>query len=548
MKKIILIVTLFLCFVGLIAQEAHLDSLKTGLVTHLSAQNVYVRFNNTKDITVGDTIFLLNEDGRFPALIVEYKSSISVSGKPFPNVKLLPDTKLTIKVIPTSPIVNKAQIKTAKKTILPVLGEDAIASKDNLTNIQSNKGSAAEDRMQKINGRLSISNYSGLSNTSDNSHRFRYTASVNAQNISNSQFSFETYLSFSHRAGEWNEVKADPFSALKIYSLAASSEFGNHTKVWAGRKINPKISNIGAVDGIQTETAFKDFSFGGVVGARPDYRNYSFNPSLFEYGGYVAHTMKNSSGRMQNSAAFFEQKNTGLTDRRFAYFQHDNSLLKNVYLFVSGEIDLYKIQEGIISNKPSFTSLYISTRYRVNRKFSIYSSYDARKNVIYYETFKDYAARLLEEATRQGFQIKLNYRPTNYIFMGLSGGYRVRDKDTRANENIRSFITFSRIPVINSSLTASVNLLRTSYLDGMVLSLRLSKDLIPGKLITNINYRYVDYTFSNSGSLLKQHNIQTNLSYQFNKLTSCSLDYEFTFHETFLYHRIYINFVQRFKK
>ena len=144
---------------------------------------------------------------------------------------------------------------------------------------------------------------------------------------------------------------------------------------------------------------YKKFSFGGVTGTRPDYEDYGFNLKLFEYGAYVGHSHATQKGQIQSSVAFFEQRNSGNVDRRFAYLQHSNTLFKNLSLFSSAELELFSLKDGVSSTSPSFTSLYISLRYRMFKKLTLFTSFDTRKNVIYYETFKDYADRLLEEAT-----------------------------------------------------------------------------------------------------------------------------------------------------
>ena len=73
-------------------------------------------------------------------------------------------------------------------------------------------------------------------------------------------------------------------------------------------------------------------------------------------------------------------------------------------------------------------------------------SYDARKNVIYYETFKDYASKLAEEALRQGFKLRVNLRPMKYIIASFYTGYRYRESDIGPSRNFGGSITHSRIP------------------------------------------------------------------------------------------------------
>ena len=374
----------------------------------------------------------------------------------------------------------------------------------------------------------------------------RYTLSLRANNLARSRFSGESYITFAHKLNEWDTIKKNVFYALKIYSLALKYDLSEKTDIWFGRRVNPNLSNIGAVDGVQAESTIGHFTLGAVAGSRPNDMDYNVNLKLLEYGGFAGHTMSTKVGRMQSSVAFFEQRNTGITDRRFVYFQHDNSLLKNLYLFTSCELDLYKVIEGIPKNQPTLTSLYFSLRYKVFKRLSIFGSYDARKNIIYYETYKSFADRLLEEATRQGLQFRVNYRLGNQINMGVNTGYRFRDKDLNPNKNLNAFFTVSQLPWIKATATLTANFLQTSYLDGKIYEVRLSRDIIKGKLFGEVNYRFIDYRFNKSETKLLQNIAQANLSWQFKNKMSFSLDYELTMEGVSKYHRIYVSVNKRF--
>jgi hypothetical protein len=522
--------------ISLNAQES--QKLMSGRISFVTTQNVYAKFQTTRGIHPGDTVFRLLEDRLVPLFRIESISSVSCSGKAFDPASVKVDDDVFAK-----PSVNPVtdEKPAGKADEVPAAPATGIASPDPA-------GMAGKKvREQDLQGSVTVSSYSNLSNsTLDDSHRMRYTLSMKAANLANSRISAESYVTFSHRLQDWADVQDNLFHALKIYSLALKYELGAGTDIWAGRRINPKLSNIGAVDGLQTETAIGQFTLGAVAGSRPDNLDYRVNPKLLEYGGYVGHTHSNSLGRMQSSIAFFEQRNAGFTDRRFAYLQHDNALLKNLYFFTSCELDLYRVTEGIAENRPSLTSLYLSLRYRVLRELSLFASYDSRRNVIYYETDKGIADRLLDEATRQGFHLKINYRPGKQVSMGLNGGFRVREQDVEPNKNLNGFFTINQVPWLKAVGTVTVNLLKTSYLNGQVYGIRLSRDLIPGKLNSEINYRFVNYTFNQSDTGLLQNIAQANISWQMKRKISFSLDYELTIEETNNYQRIYISFAKRF--
>jgi hypothetical protein len=385
----------------------------------------------------------------------------------------------------------------------------------------------------------------------------KYTFAMVIKNIGDSKLSAETYISFAHKLGEWTTVQDDIFNGLKIYSLALNYEFNKHNTLWLGRKINPRISNVGAIDGLQYELKAGSFTIGAIAGTRPDYINYSINTSLFQFGGYLGHDFAGKNGSMQTTLAFIQQMNTGMTDRRFAYLQHTNSLVRNLYFFGSVEVDLYKQTMNPVDsvakdttytkdNSPVLSNLYLSLRYKPVRQLSLTVSYSNRQNVIYYETYKDIVDRLLEAATVQGFIFQINYQPVKLLSIGVNAGYRNSKQDPRASKNLYGYVTYSRIPGINVAATLSATILETSYMSGKIFSLGISRDLVPGKLSGGLNYRYVNYKFFSGESTLNQNMGEVNLSWRIMKKLSCGLYYEGTFDKNSIFNRLYLNITQRF--
>jgi hypothetical protein len=319
--------------------------------------------------------------------------------------------------------------------------------------------------------------------------------------------------------------------------------------------MNPMLSNAGAIDGIQYETKFKTFTTGIFAGTRPDYMDYSFNARLLQYGGYFGHDYSNKQGgSAQTSVAFVEQKNNGMTDRRFAYMQHSNSLVKNLNFFGSVEFNLYNEVRNINSqdtiytknSTPALSNLYISLRYRVIKQLSISLSYSNRQNIIYYETYKSIIDQLLDASTMQGYTLQLNYRPGNKISVGVNAGYRFSTTDPKPSKNLYSYINYSNIPWLNASATLSATIMQTSYINGNIYSLNLSRDIVPGKLYGGVGYRYVDYKFLNAETPLIQHMAEMDLSWSIMKKLSLSVNYEGTFEKGRNYEMIYVNLTQRF--
>ncbi len=436
---------IFLIFLADLNGQQGTDNVQ-GQVSFVSTKNVYVKFKSTTGISAGDTLFAKSNGKLNPVLIVDNLSSLSCVCSVIPPAKPAVADFVTAKV--------KSAGNDAGNVLPAVVVTEAAVQGTN--NIPATTKSESGKLKQHINGSISVNSYSDFSNTpADNSQRFRYTLSLDARNIADSKFSIESYVSFRHKLGDWEEVKNDIFNALKIFDLALIYDPNKTTKITLGRKINPKLSNIGAIDGLQIEKSFGSFSIGALAGTRPDYADYGFNNDLLQFGGYLGFNTRKQNSFSESSVAFMQQMNGSNIDRRFLYFQHSNSLVKNLYFIGTFEVDLYQLKVDTVNNTETATSnfdptgLYLSLRYRLSNKLSISGAYDARKNVMYYETYKTFMDRMLENEMRQGFRLQANYRFTRDLTFGVQTGYRFLKSDPHPSKNIYGYLTYSNIPGIN---------------------------------------------------------------------------------------------------
>jgi hypothetical protein len=506
----------------------------TGKVSFVSTQNIYVKFTSTSGISAGDTLFKISDGKKIPALKVINLSSTScvcsaISSTSFSIADQLVARKKAGNI--------KIKEKAAEK--VTVLNKDSVG--------YGNSKAASKLSKQKISGSLSASSYTDFSNTSaSGSNRFRYNFSLDARNIANSKFSVESYISFNHKSGEWSAVKNNLFNALKIYDLAVKYDISKNVQISLGRKINQKISNIGAMDGLQVETSLNKFAIGALVGTRPDFENYGFNRKLLQYGGYLAFSSVSAAGYFESSLAFMQQMNNGKTDRRFLYFQLSNSLIKNIYFFSTFEIDLYKLNNNLSQNTFDLSGLYLSMRYKMTKNFSITGSYDGRKNIMYYETFKTFIDRILETEMRQSFRLQADYRITKSLTFGLQSGYRFLKADPNPSKNLYGYLTYYQIPGINASVTISGTYLESNYLNSKIIGMNVSKDFFKGKFYTDLGYRYMDYKYTEGLLNTVQHIGEMGIYMQLFKKLSLSVNYEGTFEKQNKYNRVYLQIRRRF--
>lgn len=542
--------------IQLFGQE--INSPESGKVSYVTSQNVYVKFESTESINIGDTLFLTSKGNLIPALIVDNKSSISCVCSPISKTSISVSDEI---------FIQKLKVTNAQEENPSALQENDAVSNGNQPRYRANNSSETNENQslsieesesltksdkvtskfkQDISGRVSITSFNTLGESNAN-HRMRYTLALRGDHLGNTRLSMESFVTFRHTLDEWDEVKNNVNSALKFYSLALAYDFSSTSRVILGRRINPKISSMGAMDGIQIEQKIGNVLFGALVGSRPDYLDYSLNLDLFQYGAYVSHELSAKTKFMQNTLGYIEQRNNAKIDRRFIYFQHNSSLTRNLNLFTSAEVSLYENINDEPKNVFDLTNLYASLRYRFSRKLSVSASYDSRKNVQYYETFKSFIDRLIEQETRQGIRLNANYRIYKNIIWGVNAGWRFQKSERNLSKNLNSYLTFSRIPSLNIRTTLTANFLQTNYLNSKIFGIRVSKDIIPRKLDGNINFRMVDYRYLNYESVTKQNIAGINLSWNIIRKLTLYMDYEGTFdHQNILYHRIYTKIIQRF--
>jgi hypothetical protein len=510
---------------------------EAGSVSFITSQNIYVKFSSTSDIRAGDTLYTRQNEQAQAALVVKDLSSTSCVCIPVGEKKFSVNDRIWSLKTEGRKAPGEEKPVPVVVPVLPVTGNADTAR---------TQEAPQKKRAQQIHGYFNIASYTNLTNNSGaGSQRMKYTFSLLAKNIGDSKFSAECYMAFIHSNKNWGEIQKDLFNGLKIYNLNFTYDISDKYSLLLGRKINPKLSNMGANDGLQFEMRYKPITIGLIAGFRPNYTNYGFNANLFQYGIYLFNQVNGRNGNMQTTLAYVEQMNAWKTDRRFVYLQHINSLVKNLTFYGSAELDLYRMtfnaQDSSYSSgvSPRLTNLYLSLNWRIIRQLSVTFSYNNMQNVIYYQTYKSYLETLQDPATLQGFGLQILVRPVNRLSIGLNGAYRFEQQDPRQTSNLYGYITYSMIPGINVSATASVNLLRTSYVGGAIYGLSLSRDLAKGKVFIGLGYRYVDYNYYGMEVSTPQNVGELNFTWRIYKRIAFTVYYEGTFEQINSYNRIY---------
>jgi len=510
---------------------------REGVVSYKTSQNIYVRFQSTDGMTTGDTLFKSENEGFDPVLVLRHVSSTSVVGVPIDQEAV--EVGDILKFKPKFQVADGGQ---AQELVEPIVSDEPQSSKLAAEAVSGD----LRTQLPNIKGRIGIASYINYANDeTDGRQHMRYSLSLDAQRMGGSRFSADSYIIFRHQVNEWEKVRANLASALKVYNLALTYETDNLLEISLGRKLNRHMANVGPIDGLQIQRTTVNMTIGLIGGTRPDYFDYSLNLDLLQFGGYVNHSLQTARGQLESTFAVIEQTYRSKTDRRYMYFQHSNSILQNLHFFGSLEVDLYQKQDDVVTHNFSPTSLYLSLRYRPNRKISFTTSFDARRNVIYYESFKSFIDQLIEEETRQGFRFRFHYRPFKFVVIGASAGYRTQRDNPNESKNLYTYITYTSIPYINASATVSSTLVRSSFLKGNIYRVGMQKNLFDDHLQTEVSYRFLDYTYGNPGVNLDQQMLGIRLGSSVSRKLSLSVNYEVTFQKTNTLTRIYANVIQR---
>ncbi len=505
-------------------------------VTFISAQHVYLKLGSTKDIKPEDTLYVKLKNKYVSTFRISYLSATSCAAINLTDRKFARNDKLALYF--PAPKISESKTPIIAKELTNIV----------LTGDRNEPETSLKDNETEVSGRIGLSSYSTITSNKlvKNYQRWRYTLSLDADNLMTDDLSMETYLNFAYRADRWSIPGQDVWDKLKIYSLAFNYKLNDIYIITLGRKVNANLSSIGAVDGIQFESKFSFIEAGIVAGTRPDYTNYGISTDYLEFGAFISRSDTLFSRPLRNTISIFQISKSSRTDRRFLYFQHSNTFVPELYLFASGEIDIYKRENGVDKSAFDLTNFYLSGRYSPSSLFSLSASYDRRKNVMYYETFKSIADSLFDAETRQGLRGRINIKPFRYISVSLQYGTRSKLGDKRKSNNYGATLNYSRIPWINASSSLSFTRLVTAYVEGNMYGLTLNRFFFEGLLSANAGLRRVEYNYPNNSFALNQNIVQLDLGIRVFGRDYLSLSAETIMEQSYTNSRIYINFTKRF--
>ncbi len=529
--NILLVMFSFLTFVN--GQSDRLE----GEVSFITSDNVYVRFLNTTEISVGDTLFMES----FPCLEVEKKSSTSCV------CKRINECDLQIKQKVFMPLKETDNLSNSMDTLVPQKLEKADIDSALPVSVNLDKQEKENSNLQRIRGRTSLASYSSFSPFEDKDrHRVMARLSYNVERINNGKFSFYSYLNYRKniQSGSSSTIGS---SFLRIYNSSVSYQADSSLVLNFGRSINRNMASIGAVDGLHAEKRFGTILTGALIGFRPDIGTFEFNPNLFQYGFFVGSELARNKLRYRVTLGFMEQRNQGQIDRRYIHIQSVQNFSRDLNVFSSIEVDLYQFVHSTSINKPRLTNLYVSARYRLSKDLSINIAYDNRKRILLYETFKTEIEQLLDDdISRQGIRFRINYRFLRKIQTGISIARRYQSDMGNQSNNYNAFLSIRKLGHKTGNLAFRYNRNASNYLKSEIISTSYTLNTFKSRLSSQFYFRNVRYDYFSNEIKLAQNYYGTNLNFKLSKSMRLALMGEMSIRDNNNFYRLNTRLIKRF--
>lgn len=505
-----------------------------GSVTYLSSQNFYVHFETTKNISVGDTIYI-SETGT-SAGVIQYLSTQSAACVNLQKNSIELNSQVYV-------------IKSNKSDESTAASLNNNETENFFTKGISSSGSRSLKSSDEFNfsGRFSVRSFSNYTNgvTKAQNQYLRYSLSLRAKNIGIKDVSFQSSAVYGYRTDNFNN-SGSIWNNLKVYDFFFLYQPATSTELQVGRIRNQNLYALSTFDGVLLDYTFSHFTVGTFAGSHPDWQNMGVNIKLMQYGAFLSREDSLEHATITNNLSFANQTNAGKTDRRFLYFLH-RTRMTNFSFSLSSEFDLYQVELHKQKSVFNPTSVYASALYRYNNSLSFDLSYDARKAIYYFESFKSTLDSILDSRMRQGVKFGTTYQWSKTLSVGLNGGFTKQTDDSRPSLHAGTSVSLTEVTKLKFTFIADFTYLQSNFLNGFAYGIKFSKNFFVDNLNAGLGLRRVDYLFArNTSDGIAQNILDADLRWQLTRTLYLNFVYEFVSEKSVTANRLFMGLSQSF--
>lgn len=450
-------------------------------VSYVNDQSVYLKFNQTKGVQEGDTVFR-ETDGQ-ACLIIQKMSSVSCLATRISDCEVQKGQQFFVRL---SADAEPASIDPPIKEEQPRAIE---STADSLAKSAPIKTKSPAKKGDKGYLNLALSTAATSSDIGRETYRSVFRANLRVDSLFGQDLRLEAYGNVQDFRRSY-ESTGDAMRA-NVYNLALIYHPTKHHQITVGRRLNNRIASLGAIDGLQWEGHWGGWRTGVIAGSRPDFGNYGYNFDLMQYGVYGAYDWGKGKNNGQASLGVMQQTNQGAIDRRYLYTQQSYRF-DRWYFFSSAEVDLYENFDSAQAQSTfKLSSLYLSARWRATNRWTLFASYDNRQQIIFFERYDSEVERLLsEQGAREGLRFRTDYRFWHSTHLGLS--YNLRTNPTAGNnsQNLQASLSQGNLPWIGGTISYRFNQNQNGQINSEINSLRYSRGFKSGQRFS-VYYRYM---------------------------------------------------------
>ena len=458
-----------------------IDSVIIGRVSYVSKLHVYVKFASTEGIQSGDTLYL-DAELEDPILVVINKSSTTA-------ICDYIDTS-DRKAEKQTPIYARITRRELSKGKSPKVGVPVDVDSSALARAKSMRRRSLKKR-PRYTGRITLSSNSYFSERASSAnpgrHRMRSTFTFRGYHMHHLPLYVDVYGGTDYTIGQ---LEPEPFGSDHVRLYRAYARYEGHAfDCSLGRVMNRQVPAYGVIDGIQLAAKRRHWSLGTVLGFIPDYRSVRIHTDLSLMGLYLSFNRQDSVYRNVHIGVF-EQRYRGRTDRRFLYTQYYGQILPRLNVYAAGEFDLYEIVHQQANNTLKLTNVYVNVSYYISRRWNFSLGYDNRRNIIYYEQWRDLPLEEYYNYHRQGYFFRMGFRPLKRLHISATTRWNFeKTLQTPESRYINLTAAYTRVPLIGARASVSYGLSENRYLNSAFLTARLSRSFFRHRLSLRLLYR-----------------------------------------------------------
>lgn len=360
-----------------------------GTLSYQTVNNTYVKFEQTKTIQVGDTLY----NATSPCLVVQAKSTsscvcISINScnlhvgdtiqhyffekkleeQKDPHQTIL-DTNSANKLPPKDSIINRIEPLITGVFSLSTLAQQTLLSEANRTNLR-----------QVI--RFGVT------------RQFSFLGKPCTINLNGNYQHYYSNLPSNYPL----------IGRLNIFQACIDQQFNSKLRISLGRSFQANgLSTFGISDAFRLQYSQSKWQFETVAGFLPNIGTFGLDIKQQLLGASIFYTKSTQGKYLQLGFGSYLQLKNGRFDR-FTTASQGAFQIGKIQGYFANDIDFSP-------SKIRMNNLFISAQWMLSRKWQLFISYDARQNIILWNSYnQSLIDDLLDNAIQQGLRSRIQFK------------------------------------------------------------------------------------------------------------------------------------------